>query len=80
MIPAVNHMGTNRLQTIQGDVNPLYDEIVKRFREAAGVPVLLNTSFNLSTEPIVASPENAFSTFSNSDIDLLVRDTFILNK
>jgi carbamoyltransferase len=79
-IPAVSHMGTSRLQTIRQGWNPLYYEIVKRFGEATGVPVLLNTSFNLSTEPIVASPANAMSTFLDSGIDILALDGHIVRK
>jgi carbamoyltransferase len=71
-IPAVNHMGTGRLQTIRREWNPLYYEIVQRFGQATGVPVLMNTSFNLRGEPIVASPADAFNTFSHSDLDVLV--------
>jgi len=79
-IPAVSHMGTGRLQTIRRDWNPLYYEVVERFGEATGVPVLLNTSFNLRAEPIVASPEHALATFQNSGIDLLVLDDFLVRK
>ena len=60
-IPAVNHMGTGRLQTVRREWNPLYYETVRRFGQATGVPVLLNTSFNLRAEPIVTTPANAMS-------------------
>ena len=79
-IAAVSHMGTGRLQTIRREWNPLYYEITRRFGEATGVPVLLNTSFNLRAEPIVATPGNAYNTFKNSDIDMLILDHFILTK
>jgi carbamoyltransferase len=79
-IPAVSHMGTSRLQTIRREWNPLYYEIVRRFGEATGVPVLMNTSFNLSTEPIVATPANAMSTFQNSGIDVLALDGHLVRK
>lgn len=79
-IPAVSHMGTGRLQTIRHDWNPLYYDIVDRFGQATGVPVLLNTSFNLRAEPIVASPGDALRTFHNSGIDLLVLENFIIRK
>jgi carbamoyltransferase len=71
-IGAVNHLGTGRLQTIREEWNPRYYRIVKAFSEATGVPVLLNTSFNLRGEPIVSSPTDAFNTFSKSGIDVLV--------
>jgi carbamoyltransferase len=71
-IPAVSHMGTARLQTIRREWNPLYSDIVTGFGDATGVPVLLNTSFNLRGEPIVTSPEDAYRTFVRGDLDLLV--------
>ena len=79
-INAVNHMGTGRLQTIREEWNPRYYQIVKKFGEATGVPVLLNTSFNLRGEPIVNTPENAYSTFSKSGIDVLVMENFLIKK
>lgn len=79
-INAVNHLGTGRLQTIREEWNPRYYRIVEKFGEATGVPVLLNTSFNLRGEPIVASPANAFNTFSKSGIDVLVLEKFMIRK
>ncbi|MEJ5199988.1 MAG: carbamoyltransferase [Anaerolineae bacterium] len=79
-IPAVNHMGTGRLQTIRREWNPLYYETVRRFGQATGVPVLLNTSFNLRAEPIVTTPENALHTFFSSDLDLLVLNRYVVTK
>jgi carbamoyltransferase len=80
LIPAVNHQGTGRLQTIQRAVNPAYYRLVEKFGEATGVPVLLNTSYNLRGEPMVSSPANAFSTFSNSGLDMLVMENFLVKK
>ena len=80
IIAAVNHMGTGRLQTIREEWNPRYYQIVKRFGEATGVPVLLNTSFNLRGEPIVSSPTDALNTFSKSGIDVLVLQNFVVRK
>lgn len=79
-ISAVNHMGTGRLQTVREEWNPRYYQIVKMFGEATGIPVLLNTSFNLRGEPIVTSPSNAFNTFSKSGIDVLVLENFMIRK
>jgi carbamoyltransferase len=79
-IAAVSHMGTGRLQTVRREWNPLYYDIVNKFGHATGVPVLLNTSFNLRGEPIVATPANAFHTFSRSDIDMLVMENFVVQK
>jgi carbamoyltransferase len=79
-IRAVNHMGTGRLQTIREEWNPRYYRLVERFGEATGVPVLLNTSFNLRGEPIVTTPANAYATFSKSGIDVLVLENFMIRK
>jgi carbamoyltransferase len=79
-IPAVNHMGTGRLQAVRREWNPLYYDVVQRFGQATGVPVLLNTSFNLRSEPIVTTPENAINTFTNSEIDLLCLGSFLVRK
>jgi carbamoyltransferase len=80
LIPAVNHQGTGRLQTIQREVNPSYYRLIEKFGEATGVPVLLNTSYNLRGEPMVSTPANAFRTFSNSGLDLLVMENFLIRK
>lgn len=79
-ISAVNHMGTGRLQTIREEWNPRYYRIIKSFKEATGIPVLLNTSFNLRGEPIVNTPANAYNTFINSGIDILVMENFMIRK
>lgn len=72
--------GTGRLQTIDRETNPRYYELVRRFGEATGVPILLNTSFNLRGEPIVGSPADAWKTFSNSGIDWLAMGSFLVGK
>ena len=80
LIPAVNHLGTGRLQTIRREWNPRYYRVVERFGEATGVPVLMNTSFNLRGEPIVSSPADAWHTFSKSGIDVLVLGQYWVEK
>ena len=79
-LQAVCHMGTGRLQTIERETNPRYYGVIERFGQATGVPVVLNTSFNLRGEPIVSSPRDAFNTFSNSDIDMLVMGSLLVRK
>jgi carbamoyltransferase len=80
-IQAVTHEGgTGRLQTVRREWNPLYYRAIELFGEATGVPVLLNTSFNLRGEPIVTTPANALNTFGNSDIDTLYMDGFVVRK
>jgi carbamoyltransferase len=80
-LPAITHVdGTGRLQTVTRDSNPRYYDLIERFGKATGVPVLLNTSFNLKGEPIVTTPANAHSTFSKSDMDLLVLGNVLVRK
>lgn len=81
VIPAVTHVdGSGRLQTIREEINPRYFGLIERFRQATAVPVLLNTSFNLKGEPIVATPGDALDTFMRSGIDVLVLDRFVVDK
>lgn len=80
-VKAVCHIGgTGRLQTIRREWNPLYYRIVEKFGEATGIPILLNTSYNLRGEPIVNTPEDALKTFGTSGIDQLVMGPFLVNK
>ena len=73
VIPAVTHVdGTARVQTVLRETNPLYYRLIETFGEATGVPVVLNTSFNLKGEPIVNTPAEAFHTFTESGMDALV--------
>ncbi len=80
-VQAVCHTGgTGRMQTVRREWNPVYYRIIEKFGEATGIPVLLNTSFNLRGEPIVNSPEDALKTFGNSGIDQLVMGPFLVSK
>lgn len=80
-IPAVTHVdGTGRLQAVVKETNSLYYRLIERFGEATGVPVLLNTSFNLKGEPIVTTPADAYSTFIRSGMDALVMGSFVIQK
>jgi carbamoyltransferase len=80
-LPAITHVdGTGRLQTVFQEQSPLYHHLIRRFREATGVPVVLNTSFNLKGEPIVTTPANAFQTFRASEMDTLVMENFLIDK
>jgi carbamoyltransferase len=79
-IPAVTHMdGTGRLQTVEKDINPLYWNLIRRFGDLTGVPVLLNTSFN-ENEPIVNTPEEAIDCFLRTQMDVLVLGQFMMFK
>lgn len=80
-IPAVTHVdGTGRLQLVEESVNPRYHALIRRFGQATGVPVLLNTSFNLKGEPIVNTPAEAYSTFTRSGLDALVIGDSLITK
>ena len=81
IIPAVTHVdGTGRLQTVHATTNPRYYRLIERFGQATGVPVILNTSFNLRGEPIVTTPAEAFSTFTQSGMDVLVLGDYLIEK
>jgi carbamoyltransferase len=79
-IPAVDHFGTARLQSVTADANPRFHRLLESFERRTDVPVLLNTSFNLRGEPIVNSPADALSTFSRSDLDLLVLGPCVVSR
>jgi carbamoyltransferase len=80
-LPAITHVdGSARLQTVRTDTSPLYYRLIEKFGEATGVPVILNTSFNLRGEPIVTSPADALKTFYNSGLDFLVLGNSIVVK
>jgi carbamoyltransferase len=81
IIPAAVHEdGTGRLQVVDKGDNPLFHELIRTFGEQTGVPVLINTSFNIKGEPIVNSPEDAIRTFFTSGLDVLVMGHYIIEK
>jgi carbamoyltransferase len=81
LIPAVTHAdGTGRLQTVRREVNPAFWALIREFHALAGVPLVLNTSFNLQGEPIVCSPKDAIRTFFSSGLDALFLGPFVLFK
>jgi carbamoyltransferase len=79
-IPAVNHLGTARLQTVRPNDEPRYYGLLDRFGQATGVPVLMNTSFNLRGEPIVNTPAQALRTFQTGRMELLVLENVLVYK
>lgn len=80
-VPAVvHHDGTGRLQTVDREAQPLYARLIEAFEAATGVPMLLNTSFNVQGEPIVCSPADALRTFYTSGMDVLVIGPCIVRK
>jgi carbamoyltransferase len=81
LIPAVTHEdGSARVQAVRQETNPGFYRLLTHFAEGTGVPVLLNTSFNLRGEPIVNTPQNALSTFRRSGLDLLVVHNLLVHR
>ena len=81
VIPSVTHVdGSARPQTVERDVNPLYWHLIYEFGQRTGVPVVMNTSFNLRGEPIVCSPTDAIRTFFSSGMDALIIGSFVVEK
>jgi len=80
MAAAVHVDGSTRPQTVEEDVNPRYWALIDKFRRRTGVPVVLNTSFNLRGEPIVRTPEDAVRTFFSSGMDALVIGPYVVEK
>ena len=80
-IPAVCHADhTARVQTVRQETNPRYHALLKAFGRRSGVPVLVNTSFNVRGEPIVCSPKDAINAFYSTPLDALVIGPFLLEK
>ncbi|MEN8209047.1 MAG: carbamoyltransferase C-terminal domain-containing protein [Candidatus Fermentibacteria bacterium] len=80
-IPSVTHVdGTARVQTVSRKINPFYYDVIESFYRRTGVPVVLNTSFNIRGEPIVATPVDAVRCFYGTGIDALVMPPFLLIK
>jgi carbamoyltransferase len=80
-IPAVTHVdGSARLQTVTEDVNRLFHRLIAEFERRTGVPVVLNTSFNLRGEPIVLRPDEAIHDFLSSDMDALFLGDLLVRK
>ena len=81
LIPAVVHAdGTGRVQTINKFENPDFYKVISYFYKITGVPIILNTSFNLNEEPIVSSPIDALKTFYTSKLDALIIGNYYIYK
>jgi carbamoyltransferase len=80
-IPAVTHVDMSaRIQTVHKETNPRYHALLSAFKARTGCPVLVNTSFNVRSEPIVCTPEEAFRCFMGTDIELLVAGNCVARK
>ncbi|MBI4600779.1 MAG: carbamoyltransferase [Planctomycetes bacterium] len=81
LLPGVTHEdGTGRVQTLTEDLNGRFYRLVRWFGELTGVPVVVNTSFNVRGEPIVCTPADAYRTFLNTGLDALVIGDFIVTE
>jgi carbamoyltransferase len=81
VIPSVTHVdGSARPQTVEKEINPLYWNLIDEFGKRTGVPVLMNTSFNLRGEAIVNTPTDAVRTFFSSGMDALVIGSYLVEK
>jgi len=81
VIPAVTHVdGSARLQTVQKELHPRYYDVIKSLGNKTGVPVVLNTSFNIQGEPVVESPKDAIRCFFSTGLDFLVIGNYVLSK
>jgi carbamoyltransferase len=81
LVPAIVHVdGSGRLQTVEKRTNPRFHRLIAEFAQLTGVPLVLNTSFNLNGEPIVCSPTDAIRTFFSCGLDVLVMGNYVLEK
>lgn len=80
-IPAVTHIdGTGRVQTVMWELNPEYYKLIETFYSITGVPIVLNTSFNIAGEPIVETPRDAIRSFLSSNFDYLYIEKYKISK
>ena len=80
-IPAVTHVDySSRIQTVHRETNLRYHNLISKFKEKTGCPVIVNTSFNVRGEPIVNTPEDAFRCFMGTELDTLVIGNCYLQK
>jgi carbamoyltransferase len=80
VIPAVTHVdGTARIQTVDRDSNPKFRMLLEAFERKTGVPILLNTSFNVN-EPMVCTPDEAIRCFLRTDVDWLVMGNLLVGE
>ena len=81
IIPAVTHVDYSaRVQTVSQDTNKRYYDLISKFKENTGCPIVVNTSFNVRGEPIVNTPTDAFNCFMETELDYLIIGNCILDK
>ena len=80
-IPAVTHVDYSaRIQTVSKNYNSRYYDLINKFKEKTGYPLIINTSFNVRGEPIVNTPTDAFNCFMGTELDYLIIGNCILDK
>ena len=80
-VPAITHVDYSaRIQTVHKNLNPLFHNLISRFKEKTGCPLIINTSFNIRGEPIICSPKDAFKCFMGTNLDLLAIGKYVLFK
>ena len=80
-VPAITHVDYSaRIQTVNKNTNKIFYDLIKRFKEKTGCPIIINTSFNIRGEPIVNTPTEAFNCFMGTELDYLVIGNCILEK
>jgi carbamoyltransferase len=81
LVPAVTHVDYSaRIQTVHANTNPRYHALILKFKEKTGVPLLVNTSFNVRGEPIICTPTDAFKCFMGTELDILAVGNYLLIK
>ncbi len=81
VVPAITHVDYSaRVQTVHKDTNPLYYDLISKFKEKTGCPIIVNTSFNVRGEPIVCTPTDAFNCFMGTGLDILAIGSYLLIK
>jgi carbamoyltransferase len=80
-VPAITHVDYSaRIQTVHADTNPRFHAVISKFKEKTGCPIIVNTSFNVRSEPIICTPTDAFKCFMGTEMDMLAIGNFILYK
>ena len=80
-VPAITHVDYSaRIQSVNGKTNPRYHEMLTKFNDKYGCAVIVNTSFNVRGEPIVCTPEDAYTCFMRTQMDYLIMGNYLLDK
>lgn len=80
-VPAITHVDYSaRIQSVSAETNPTYHRLIAEFKKQSGNPVIVNTSFNVRGEPIVCTPENAYTCFMRTEMEYLFLGSFMLDK